>query len=343
MPLRWGILAPGSIAAVFVRDLNILDPSRKEQQIVSVGSRDALRAAQFAAEFNIDRHHGSYSQVLQSDDVDIVYIANVQSAHFETVISALDAGKHVLCEKPFAINAREAQLMFQRATEKNLFLMEAMWTRFLPHIIEVLRLIEDGALGEPRYLFADHGQWVHRKVNHRLLDLEKGGGALLDLGVYPITLSHLILGKPESITAKAHFTSSGVDSDVSMIFNHPFGATSLLHTTLESVTATRATIAGTSGRIEIDRSFYAPTGFTLFAHDGTTSRYENPLQQPGYVGLGEQVREVARCISQGLIESPLRPHSDTLEVMEILDRIRERIGLRYPCEVRDSNDPGIVS
>lgn len=343
MPLRWGILAPGSIAEVFVRDLNILDPTHREHQIVSVGSRDAVRAAQFAAKFEINRHHGSYSQVLQADDVDIVYIANVQSAHFQTVISALDADKHVLCEKPFALNAEEARLMFQRARQKNLFLMEAMWSRFLPHIIEVLKMINDGAIGDPRYLLADHGQWVYRKVNHRLLDPEKGGGALLDLGVYPVTLSHLILGKPEKVTARGQFTSTGVDSDVAMILDHRSGATSLLHTTLESVTSTRATIAGTLGRIEIDRSFYAPTGFNFFGHNGSTFRYENPLVESGYVGLGEQVREVARCISEGLIESPLRPHRDTLEVMEILDQVRKLIGLRYPSEISNADDPGIIS
>ena len=342
MPLRWGILAPGSIAAVFVRDLNILDPSHQEHQVVSVGSRDTVRAAQFAAEFDI-QNHGSYSQVLQSEEVDVVYIANVQSAHFETVIAALDAGKHVLCEKPFALNSKQTQMMFERAREKNLFLMEAMWTRFLPHIIEVLRLIDDGAIGEVRYLLADHGQWVYRKVNHRLLDAEKGGGALLDLGVYPITLSHLILGRPSAIRAQAHFTSGGVDRDVAMIFDHATGATSLLHTTLDSVTATRATIAGTLGRIEIDRSFYAPTGFTLFGHDGSTMRYENPLIEPGYVGLGEQVGEVARCISAGEIESPLRPHRDTAEVMEIMDQVRESIGLRYPGEVSDADDASVIS
>jgi predicted dehydrogenase len=343
MPLRWGILAPGSIASVFARDLNILDPTHLEHRIISVGSRDAVRAAQFAAKFQIDRHYGSYSQVLQSDDVDIVYIANVQSGHFQTVISALEAGKHVLCEKPFAMNVNEARSMFQLAKEKKLFLMEAMWTRFLPHIIEVLRMINDGAIGQPRYILADHGQWVYRKVNHRLLDPDKGGGALLDLGVYPVTLSHLILGAPEKIDAHAHFAPSGVDSDVAMIFGHPSGATSLLHTTLESVTATRATIAGSLGRIEIDRSFYAPTGFSFFGHDGSTFRYENPLLHPDYVGLGEQVREVARCISEGLIESPLRPERDTLEVMEILDRVRKMIGLRYPCEVSDPDDTGVIS
>lgn len=343
MPLRWGILAPGSIARVFVRDLNIIDPSHRDHQIISVGSRDAVRAAQFAAELDIPNHHGSYSQVLQSDEVEIVYIASVQSAHFETVMAALDAGKHVLCEKPFAMNATEAQLMIQSAKEKNLFLMEAMWTRFLPHIIEVLKMVNDGAIGDPRFLLADHGQWVYRKVNHRLLDPAKGGGALLDLGVYPITLSHLILGMPSTIRAEAHLTSTGVDSDVAMIFHHSGESTSVLHTTLESVTATRATIAGTQGRIEIDRSFYAPTGFTYFGHDGSTLRYENPLQDSGYVGLAEQVREVARCIESGLIESPLRRHQDTLDVMEIMDQVRRRIGLRYPSEVGNPDDSSVIS
>lgn len=343
MPLRWGILGPGSIARVFARDLKIIDPSQRDHLITSVGSREVVRAAQFASEFEIRSHHGSYSSVIQSEDVDIVYVANVQSAHYETVMAALEAGKHVLCEKPFAITSHQAELMFKRAKEKDRFLMEAMWTRFLPHIIEVLKVIEDGAIGDPRYLIADHGQWVYRKENHRLLDPDKGGGALLDLGVYPITLAHLILGKPHGVKAIAHFTPSGVDSDVAMIFDYSNDASALLHTTIESVTATRATIAGTAGRIEVDRSFYAPTGFTLFRNDGTTSRYENPLKDPAYVGLGEQLREVASCISRGENESSIRPHRDTLEVMEIMDQVRALIGLRYPSEISDADDTGIIS
>jgi predicted dehydrogenase len=343
MTLRWGILAAGSIARVFAKDLAIIDPNHQSHRITAVASRDIVRAAQFASDFEIPQHFGSYSEVLESSDVDVVYIANVQSAHFATVMQALDAGKHVLCEKPFAINLREADAMFARAREKGLFVMEAMWTRFLPHIKKVLDVIESGAIGEPRFVIADHGQWVYRKRDHRLLDPARGGGALLDLGVYPITLAHLILGNPEKITANASFTDRGVDSEVSISLHYAAGRSATLHTTIESVTATRATIAGNDGRIEIDRSFYAPTGFTLFGHDGREMRFENPLQIPGYVGLGEQVSEVARAIAAGEIESPLRKHQETREVLWIMDEIRKRIGLRYPSEIGNTDDTGGIS
>lgn len=343
MVLRWGILAAGSIARVFVKDLAIIDPTRNAHRITAVASRDVVRAAQFASEFDIPHSYGSYSGVFDSDDVDVVYVANVQSAHHEVVIAALNAGKHVLCEKPLALNLRQADEMFDLATKKRLFLMEAMWTRFLPHISSVLELIDDGAIGKPRFVIADHGQWVYRKENHRLLDPDRGGGALLDLGIYPITLAHLILGSPDEIKATASFTDRGVDSEVSIALHYSGGRSATLHTTIESVTATRATIAGDEGRIEIDRSFYAPASFTLYRHDGTERRYDNPLQIPGYVGLGEQVREVARAIESGETESPLRTHRDTREVMEIMERVRAEIGLRYPGEVSNSDNSSRIS
>jgi predicted dehydrogenase len=343
MTLRWGIIAPGSIARVFASDLAILDPSRKVHRITAVGSRDSVRAAQFANAFDIDTHFGSYSEVFHSDSVDVVYIANVQSSHHHTVMEALRAGKHVLCEKPFAINVEQAVEMFDFAREKSLFLMEAMWTRFLPHIDAILHRIRSGAIGTPRFVIADHGQWVYRKENHRLLDPAKGGGALLDLGVYPVTLAHLILGLPDEIAAKASFTDRGVDSEVSILMSYSEGRSATLHTTIESVTATRATIAGSEGRIEIDRSFYAPAGFTLIRHDGSEERFDNPLQIPGYVGLGEQAKEVARSIAAQQLESPLRTHQETIEVLSILDRIRNEIGLRYPSEVGYADDPSIIS
>jgi predicted dehydrogenase len=343
MPLRWGIIAPGAIARVFASDLAILDPSRESHRITAVGSRELVRAAQFAMDFAVEQHFGSYSQVLDSPKVDVVYVANVQSAHHKTVMEALDAGKHVLCEKPFTINAVEAREIFELARSRGLFVMEAMWTRFLPHIIEILDMIEGGVIGEPSFVIADHGQWIYGKNDHRLLDPHKGGGALLDLGVYPITLAHLVLGFPDEIAATASFTDQGVDSEVSIRLGYPKRRSATLHTTIDAVTATRATIAGCKGRIEIDRSFYAPTGFTLFSQDGSEKRFENRLRKPGYVGIGEQTKEVARAIKAGEIESPMRSHQSTLEVMSIMDGIRKRIGLRYPGEIGDADDSGIVS
>jgi len=343
MTLRWGIIGPGAIARVFASDLAILDPSQKDHRISAVGSRDVVRAAQFAKEFGIEEGFGSYSQVLTSSKVDIIYVANVQSAHHHVVMEALDARKHVLCEKPFTLNASQAREIFTYARSRGLFVMEAMWTRFLPHIIKILELIENDAIGEPLFVIADHGQSVYGKKNHRLLDPAKGGGALLDLGVYPIALAHLLFGLPQEISAAASFTERGVDNDVSIRLGFDGGRSATLHTTIDSVTATRATIAGRKGRIEIDRSFYAPTGFTLFSDDGSHLRFDNPLTISGYVGIGEQVKEVARAIGAGEIESPMRTHQATLEVMTIMDRIRGEIGLRYPGEISDTDDSSFIS
>lgn len=339
MTLRWGILGAGSIARSFSSDLRFINERHPNSHaICSVASRESQRASKFAHEMNIPNFYDDYRDLAADDEVEIVYVANVQSHHRDAVLMMLDSGKHVLCEKPFALNAKQAVEMIEHARAKKLFLMEAMWTRFLPHIISILEELENGTIGEIISIDADHGQWVYRKKDHRLLDPSQGGGALLDLGVYPISLAHLFLGKPSRIDAQGTLTAQGVDRQVGIVMSFDSGALATLHTTIESVTATRATIAGTKGRIEIDRSFYTPTSFTIFLNDGGEKHFPRPSWNPEYVGLGEQLVEVARCIEAGVIESPMRPLSSTLEVLQIMDKIRHQIGLRYPGEVSDSHD-----
>jgi predicted dehydrogenase len=371
MTLRWGILGPGAIARNFAKDLAIINERESAlcerdhylHHISAVASSDRKVAVKFAEEFSTAKVFDSYHELLASDEVDVVYIANVQSLHHQTTLQALSAGKHVLCEKPFALSAKQAREMIDLATKSNLFLMEAMWMRFLPHIKNVLEQIQSGAIGDILAIRADHGQWVYRKKNHRLLDPRLGGGALLDLGIYPIALTYALLGKPEEIISAATFTksfhpnqsaSSGssqsdkstqdldvgvnagvgvVDSAVALIFRYPNNALASLHTTIESSTATVAEISGTLGRIEIDRSFYAPTSFRRIMHNGEIYSYENPWHGSDYLGLGEEAEEVRRCIEAGLLQSPVQSHQVTLDVMEILDEIRGQIGLTFPGEI----------
>jgi predicted dehydrogenase len=369
MTLRWGILGPGAIAHSFARDLAILNERdfalcelsqqvhQQLHRISAVASSNRAIAEKFAEEFSTAKVFNSYQDLLSSDEVDVVYIANVQNLHHQTTLQALAAGKHVLCEKPFALNSRQVQEMIDLAQRNKLFLMEAMWMRFLPHIQKVLEQIQSGAIGQILSIRADHGQWVYRKKNHRLLDPRLGGGALLDLGIYPIALTYAILGKPIKISSFATFTKSFqpnqieensagpshgkveeegigvVDSSVALIFQYPDNALATLHTTIEATTATVAEISGTLGRIEIDRSFYAPTSFRRIMNSGEIFNFENPWRSSDYLGLGEEAEEVRRCIEAHLLQSPVQSHQATLDVMNIMDEIRGQIGLRFPGEL----------
>lgn len=344
MPLRWGILGAGSIARKFASDLKIINErGRIAHEITAVSSRDESRAQAFASEFDIRDALAGYQSLAEHEDVDVIYIANVHSHHRDAVLQMLSGDKHVLCEKPFAINAKQAREMIESARSRKLFLMEAMWTRFLPHIVALLDEIKNGAIGEVISIDADHGQWLYKRPDHRVLDHKLGGGALLDLGVYPITFAHLILGLPAKFEAVATLADNGIDDQTSMIFSYPSGATATLHTTIKSATGIRAVVAGTKGRLEVERSFYAPSGFTIYGNDGSERTFHPYPFEDGYVGLGEQAIEVARCIEAGLIESPMRPLAATLEVMELMDSIRERIGLRYPGEIGDTDDSRSIS
>jgi predicted dehydrogenase len=244
-------------------------------------------------------------------------------------ILALNGGKPVLCEKPFAVNAIEAQAMVAAARENGVALLEAMWTRFLPHIAQLRELLSSGVIGEVINVEADHGQYLIDSKNPRLTEPSLAGGALLDLGIYPVSFAHLVLGTPARITATGVLTEKGVDSQASAIFDYDNGAQAVITTTLITGTPCRATIAGTLGRIEIDRTFYNPANMRLVMRDGTITEYPNTYK--GH-GLREQAAELERMVRNGEIESPLLTHKMTIEIMQSLDEIRNQIGLRYPFE-----------
>ncbi len=321
---KWGILGTGGIARAFARDLSYLQGHR----VTAVGSRSAKSAADFVLEFPGATGYGSYEELVAAD-VDAIYVATPHTFHAENSLLALNAGKPVLCEKPFTINAKEASSVIDRAHELNLPLLEAIWTRFLPHIQQLREILKSGVLGDIHTVIADHGQYLPEEIAPRLWRPELGGGALLDLGIYPITLVHLVLGAPQSFTVSATLTDEKVDDQISMIFDYPKGAQALLSATMLNRTAITAVISGSKARLEMDGFFFAPTTMRLISRDGQVQTFPNNYQ--GH-GLREEAVEFARMVRTNELESPLAPHAMSLEIMELMDAIREKIGVRYPSE-----------
>lgn len=322
---RWGILGTGGIAAAFVHDLQLA----QGHSIVAVGSRTLGKAQAFVKEIPDADAHGSYKKLVNAENVDAIYVASPHPMHEVHTLMALNAGKPVLCEKPFAISSQQALLMINTAKKNDVALLEAMWTRYLPHIQVVREILASGVLGQIQTVEADHGQRLADQNIQRLIDPGLGGGALLDLGIYPVSFAHLILGAPISITARAVMTDIGVDAQTSAILDYANGAQAILNTTMIAQTPCRAVVSGLLGRLEIDRTFYAPTAMRVVLFDGTVTEYPNT-----YVGHGlrEQAIELARIVRAGLLESPLMPWQESIEVMQTMDEIRKQIGLVYPFE-----------
>lgn len=321
--LRWGLIGTGGIARAFARDL-----ARTSGQIVAaVGSRSLEKAKEFTNAHG-GTPCGSYEELVTSD-IDAVYVATPHPMHAPNTILALNHGKPVLCEKPFAVNARESAAMITAARHNNLLLVEAMWSRFLPHYRRVRELVKQGDIGEIISIAADHGQNLPLPKYYRLHAPELAGGALLDLGIYPISFAYYLLGKPQSVVAKAEFTPTGVDSQTSMIFRYESGAHANLTTTLLAKTPCTATVVGTLGTIFIDGDFYTPTSMRLKKIDGTIVEF--PREYEGH-GLREQAIEFASLLKADKKESDLMSHADTQSIMETMDELRAQIDLYYPFE-----------
>lgn len=321
---RWGIIGTGGIARSFAEDLKRLDG----HIVAAVGSRSLSSAEKFATQFPEATSIGSYEELVTAD-VDAVYVATPHPMHYENALLAMRAGKPVLCEKAFTVNAKEARALVAYSQEHGIPLMEAMWSRFLPHLQQVKEIISDGALGEITNIVADHGQFIPYERAPRLWEPELGGGALLDLGIYPLTLAHLVLGSPISIHAEATLTEKKVDLNTSMLLRYASGAHALLSCTMASRGSVSAMIVGDKARIEIDGSFYSPTSFRVITRDGEVTEYSNKYE--GH-GLREEAAEFARIVRAGEIESPLMTHATSIELMEMMDEIRAQIGVIYPSE-----------
>jgi len=321
---NWGILGPGGIARAFAKDIQLLDG----HTVAAVGSRTLGNAQNFAKTFG-GISYGSYQELVDDPLIDGIYVATPHPWHKENVIAALNAGKPVLCEKPFAVNAREAQEMVNAAQANNLALMEAMWSRFLPHYKQVREIIASGVLGKIFTVHADHGQRLADQNIPRLVELSLAGGALLDLGIYPVSFAHMILGNPTKITTSGLLTDKGVDAQTSMIFDYADGAQAVLSTTMMEQTPCRAVVAGVNGWLEIDRVFYTPTSMRVNLFDGSVTQCPH-----SYIGHGirEQAEVFKQLVLSGKQQSELLNWNDTVDIMKTLDTVRSHIGLRYPFE-----------
>jgi predicted dehydrogenase len=323
-PLRWGILGAGRIAGTFTDALL----ARTRGEIAAVGSRSRDRGEAFAAAHGVGTVHDSYEALCADDAVEAVYVATPHSEHHDNALLAIEAGKHVLVEKAFTRNATEAEEVFAAARERGVFVMEAMWTRFLPHLAALHEVVDSGEIGALVGLAADHGQWFEHDPTSRLFDPALAGGALLDLGVYPVSFAHDFLGPPEEVTAVGSLTGAGVDAQVSAILTYAGDVQATLHTTLLAVTPTTAAIWGTEGYVEVTGKFYRPTSFTVHRR-GAEPRHAAYVEDHG---MHHEAAEVARRVAAGDTESPLMTWQDTVEVLRTLDEVRAQVGVRYPGE-----------
>lgn len=323
-PIRWGIIGSGNIAGQFARGLSVLD----DAALVAVGSRRQETADRFGDEFDVPHRHASYEDLAADPDVDIVYIATPHSLHRENTLLCLEAGKAVLCEKPFAINAAEAREMVARAREKKLLLMEAIWTRFLPHYAQTLDRVRDGAIGEIRLLECDFCFRAGKREG-RLFDPALGGGALLDVGIYPVAMAYHYLGRPDHIVTRAHLGATGVDEQAVILFEYENGAQAVLTTGIRINTPHVAVIAGSGGEAMLNPRWWAPSSAILRVDGAEIEEIEPEIEGNGYQF---EAAEAMRCLRDGRHESPTVPLDETLAIMELLDEIRAAWGLQYPME-----------
>ncbi|SEN41570.1 Gfo/Idh/MocA family oxidoreductase [Cryobacterium sp. TMT1-3] len=324
--IRWGILATGGIAHMFANDL-----VQNGHTVQAVGSRSQSSADAFAAEFSIPTAHASYAALVNDPEVDVVYVSTPHPFHSEHAALALNAGKHVLIEKPFALNAGQARQIVDLAARRNVLVMEAMWTRFLPHMARIREILVGGTLGDVRSLLADHTQDLPDDPEHRLNALALGGGALLDLGVYPVSFAHAVFGAPDTILASASFKTTGADAQVATIFRYVGGQIATTFSASDTLGPTTASIIGTRGRIDIDGVWYAPTGFRVLDNLGAVLETFEPAEFTGR-GMHFEALEAETLIRAGKISSDIMPAEESVAVLRTLDAVRAQIGLRYPGE-----------
>ncbi len=324
--IRWGILSTGNIAEQFAKGLSVLD----DAELVAVGSRSPASAEQFGEKYNVPHRHATYEDLVNDPDVDAIYVATPHTLHAENSLLCLRAGKAVLCEKPFTINARQAEEVVGYARERGIFLMEAMWTRYLPHMVKLRELLAQGVIGEPRMLQASFGFRANFDPAGRLFNPELGGGALLDVGIYPTALASMVFGAPTAITGYAHLGETGVDEQSAMIYGYPQGQIATLSTAIRTSTVHEAIIYGTDGFIKVNSPWWHPNGTLSVAVNG-----KDPEDMTFDVvgnGYNYEAAEVARCLRAGKTESEIMPLDETVSLMRTLDQLRGQWGLRYPME-----------
>ena len=320
---RWGIIGPGKIANKFAAAL----PLAGNALLTAIASRDAARARSFAAAHGGAQSFESYEQLAADPTIDAVYIATPHGFHAEHALLCLRQGKAVLCEKPMALNARQVGEMVTAAQDHHAFLMEAMWTRFIPLMQQIIELIETGKIGTVKYIRADFGFLAPFQPTGRLYDLRLGGGSLLDIGIYPLFLCLQLLGEPDAIRAAGHLSPTGADETCHAILEYRDGRSAVISSTLACQTSLTAEIAGTEGLIRIPSPWYKNDRL-LWNRSGEEPR--TVQLEPMVNGFEYQIREVSRCLESGLTESPLLPHAFSLTMSRTMDAIRKQIGVKYP-------------
>ena len=326
-PVRWGILGTGKIARAFATALK----ETPGAVLAAVASRSIASAQAFADEFGVATAFGSYQALADALGIDIVYIATPHPIHAANATMLLHGGKAVLCEKPFTMNRLEAEKVIALAREKQLFLMEAMWTRFMPALAEVRRVIASGAIGKVHQVIADFGFTATKDPAHRVNNPDLGGGALLDLGIYPLSISAALLGPVKSVVAQAEMGETGVDIQTGFLMQHEGGGMSVCSCSFKVQTPAELTVAGELGYVRMNTQFHRTTTVTVTNDEGSRT-ITTPYLGNGYV---HEAIEAGRCLRAGLIESPDMPHDETLTLMGVLDEIRGQIGLRYAADSMD--------
>ena len=323
--IRWGIIGTGAIAKKLATALNELSDAK----LVAIGSRFQKTADEFAAKFNVPHAHASYEALVSDLEVDAVYVATPHSCHKDNALSALQAGKAVLVEKPFTINATETEYLIDFAQSRNLLLMEGMWTRYLPLYVKLREMLANGAIGDVRLLTGDFGFKVGPQANPRVLDPALGGGALLDIGIYPVSFSSMVFSAPSQIIGVATLGPTGVDEQNAIILRHPQGQLAVLSCSFQANASMEVTLMGTTGRLRIHAPAWKSTAMTLSRNDQPDEVLQFPFELNGFQF---EAIEFMNCLRAGKLESPIMPLQETLTIMRTLDTLRGQWGLKYPME-----------
>ncbi len=325
--IRWGIIGCGSIAAKFAEGLKKVPGSI----LSAVASRSEQKARRFGEKRKVARCYGSYKSLAADPDVDVVYIATPHPMHMENCMLCLNAGKAVLCEKPFTVNAAQVKDVVSLARSRSLFLMEAMWTRFLPSITKLREILSQGLIGDIRLLQADFGFRTDLRPDSRLFNPELGGGALLDVGIYNVSFASMVFGRqPSRISSIAHIGETGVDEQSGIVFGYENGEIAVLTSAVRTATYQEALIAGADGQIKLNGRWWGGSPFTLSVA-GRKPEQINP--RPKGNGYNYEAEEVAGCLRSGKLESEIMPLDESVRIMETMDRIRKQWDLKYPFEL----------
>ena len=327
--IRWGILGCGRIARKFASDLRLVT----DAELIAAGSRNKETLLSFAKDFSCNHLHNSYEELVANSEVDVIYIATPHSHHYEHTLLCIGHNKAVLCEKAFAINSKQAKEMVDTARKKNVFLMEALWTKFLPHYKKLQELLQKNTLGDVKSVLVNFGFKASSNSPQRLLDPILGGGTLLDIGIYNVFMTTSVLGKPDSIEATMTAASTGVDEQIAVVFKYSNGAIAQLFSSFVTNLPIQAEINGTAGCVTLTSRFYEPSATIQLSKQIPYEREIVPVEKEAGFGYQYEARHVNECLKKGLTESPVMTHADTLMLMETLDAIRMKAGIKYPADL----------